>query len=495
MPVQKGTVDMPSSTVRHEKLAAAFDRDRKLLISILAVGIAAIVISWGVVHRAEIVHLEKEALDGAVKWAVFVQDNLSDLDGLLIGDPISASDQRIFNIASNTGDVFRYKVFGPDGRIVFASRARDLGTTNVKPYFSKLVKKGRTFVKIEEEEEFGDDRTVVSEAYVPIMEHDRFKGAIEVYVDMTERAYALRDTNNLALAGLLLVLAVIGGICGMFVRRNILERDRELREVLESRRRILAAEEEVLAAKEHAELANRAKSEFLANMSHELRTPLNAIIGFSQMMRDEVFGPVGSPKYVEYARDINASGNHLLQVIADILDLSKVEAGQLNLYEEDIDVATVVRSCLTIVKGRAENGGLTLETQIPPECPALCADERQLKQILINLLSNAIKFTPTGGTVTVRTWHRKDDGYVFQIADTGIGIANEDIPNALTPFRQIDSNLNRKFDGTGLGLPLTKSLIELHDGLFDLQSEVGIGTTVTVRFPAERIVSEAATGT
>jgi len=241
-------------------------------------------------------------------------------------------------------------------------------------------------------------------------------------------------------------------------------------------------------AKEQAVLANRAKSEFLANMSHELRTPLNAILGFSELMGNATLGPLGDPKYEEYTKDINDAGRHLLALINDILDLSKIEAGKLELDEEDIDVAMTIRSCMVLVKERAGNGGVKLLTDIPDGLPALHADQRQLKQILVNLLSNAVKFTPAGGEVTLKAWSRPDSGYVFQVIDTGIGIALADIPTALAPFGQVDSALSRKFAGTGLGLPLTKSLVEMHGGSLDLQSEEGAGTTVTVRFPKERIV-------
>ncbi len=485
---------MVSSRIRSKNTAPVFGRDQRLLISLLAVGILAIVMSWAAVRQAETLLLEKEALDSAVKWDKFVRDNLSELDGLLNGDPISANDQRVFEFASDAGGVFRFRVFGPAGFVVYASRSSDLGTTNIKPYFDDVVKKGGTFVEIEDEEDFGDDRSVVSEAYVPIMAGDRFKGAIEVYVNMTGRAAALRETGNYALAGLLLFMGVIGGICGLFVRRNILDRNRELREVVESRERILVAEKKVLEARERAELANRAKSEFLANMSHELRTPLNAVIGFSDMICRETFGPVGSYKYREYVKHINWAGVHLLEIINDILDLSKIEAGGLTLYEETFDASSVIRSCLTLVKERATDADIQVECDIASDVPALRADKRMLKQILINLLSNAVKFTHAGGTITVRTWFHADDGYVFQIADTGAGIALEDIPKALTPFGQVDGDLNRKHEGTGLGLPLTKALTELHGGSLVLHSEVGVGTTVTVRFPADRVVLRAATG-
>ncbi len=234
--------------------------------------------------------------------------------------------------------------------------------------------------------------------------------------------------------------------------------------------------------------ANRSKSEFLASMSHELRTPLNAVIGFSEIIKDETFGPVGNVKYRDYAKDINDSGQHLLSLINDILDLSKIESGTDELHDDNIEIPGIIRSALKLVGQRAQQRGIKLELELADQLPALRADERKLKQILVNLLSNAVKFTDAGGTVTLRAWCRMDSGYVFQIVDTGIGIAPEDIPKALSRFVQVDGDLNREYEGTGLGLPLTAALIELHGGSLDLQSKVGVGTTVTVRFPANRIV-------
>ncbi|MEE9250063.1 MAG: PAS domain S-box protein [Alphaproteobacteria bacterium] len=247
-------------------------------------------------------------------------------------------------------------------------------------------------------------------------------------------------------------------------------------------------EEALLASKQQAELANRAKSEFLANMSHELRTPLNAVIGFAQIIQGSLPETGQGPKLREYAGDIASSGQHLLELINDILDLSKIEAGTEELQEEAVEVTEVIGSCISMIKPRAESNELDLITEVVDGLPALYADGRKLRQILINLLSNAVKFTPSGGTVTVRAWHRAGDGHVFQVADTGIGIALEDIPKALARFGQIEDQLNRNYEGTGLGLALTKSLVELHGGSLDLQSTLGVGTTVTVRFPEERVL-------
>ena len=276
------------------------------------------------------------------------------------------------------------------------------------------------------------------------------------------------------------------------------EREQMVETLLQAHRRI---EDQAKSLEEMAERSNRAmreaqaantaKTEFLAMMSHELRTPLNAILGFSDIMANRVFGPLGDTRYEEYPRDINDSGQHLLDLINDILDLSKVESGYEELKEEKIDVRALLPKLTTLVKSRAERGGIALKIDCPRRMPSLFADRRKLKQILVNLLSNAIKFTPAGGKVRLKVWSRSDSGYVFQVIDNGIGIALEDIPKVMTPFHQVDNDINQSTAGTGLGLPLSKALVELHGGSLDLQSRVNGGTKVTVRFPAARVSRSA----
>ncbi len=245
--------------------------------------------------------------------------------------------------------------------------------------------------------------------------------------------------------------------------------------------------EEVALARDQAKAANKSRSEFLAMMSHELRTPLNAVIGYSEIIKQETFGPVGSPKYREYVDDIHDSGCRLLSIINDILDLSKLDTGGLELREADVAVGGALDASALLVRERALTDGVTLELIYGDDLPSLRADERKLKQIVVSILSNAVKFTDRGGTVTLNAWCRPDSGYVIQVADTGIGMALDDIPKALAPFGQIDSALNRRYEGIGIGLPLTKALVEMHSGSIDVQSKLGVGTTVTIRFPAERI--------
>jgi signal transduction histidine kinase len=242
--------------------------------------------------------------------------------------------------------------------------------------------------------------------------------------------------------------------------------------------------------KDGAQAASRAKSEFLANISHELRTPLNAIIGFSEVIKTQMFGPL-SDRYRNYAGDIFNSGNHLLGLINEILDLSKLEAGQVELHEETVDLAATVEACLNLVETQAEHANIRLSSALDRTAPMIRADDRRLRQILINLLSNAVKFTPGSGEVCV-TSVRKHGGLAIAVSDTGIGIAPEDIPKAMTPFGQVDSKISRQHEGTGLGLPLAKHLIELHGGSLSIDSAVNVGTTVTIIIPAQRIVAVAA---
>lgn len=241
-------------------------------------------------------------------------------------------------------------------------------------------------------------------------------------------------------------------------------------------------------AKEAAEHANRAKSEFLAVMSHELRSPMNAIMGFSEVIHQQMFGPAGQPKYVDYARDIHVSARHLLDLINDILDLAKVEAGKLELEDDELDVAETMEGALLFVRERATNHGVSLATEVAGGLPRLRGDRRAIKQMLLNLLSNAVKFTPGGGRITAGARLEADGSLVLSVADTGIGIAAEDIATVLRPFGQVRNAMSDQHPGTGLGIPLVKSLIELHGGLFDLDSAPGTGTTVTLRFPASRIL-------
>jgi two-component system cell cycle sensor histidine kinase PleC len=245
-------------------------------------------------------------------------------------------------------------------------------------------------------------------------------------------------------------------------------------------------------ARRRAEAANLAKSRFLAQMSHELRTPLNAILGFSEVMKSEVLGPHQNPTYREYAGDIHSSGVHLLNLINEILDLSRIEAGRYELSEEPVSLAAVVEDCHHLLNMRAKNHGITIHEAFEPNLPRIWADERATRQVCLNLLSNAIKFTPQGGEIWLKVGWTAAGGQYVVVKDTGTGIAEEEIPIVLASFGQGSNAIKSAEQGAGLGLPIVKSLIDMHGGTFTLKSKLREGTEVIVTFPPERVMSALA---
>jgi signal transduction histidine kinase len=325
----------------------------------------------------------------------------------------------------------------------------------------------------------------------------------------TDRALAAVHAQARLLISLAAAATLLLGGLAAFLMREIgrrAEREVELAsersklqaanaELAAERVKLEAANSELMMSKEHAEAASQAKSLFLANMSHELRTPLNAIIGFSQLIRDQRMGPVGIPLYAEYAADILGAGEHLLEVINNILDISKIEAGKLELVEEWLPLQDIVRSSLASVYNQAQVGRVALETNLPADLPPIRADRVMLRQILINLLANAVKFTPPGGRVAVAAERTADGGLAIAIADTGIGMSRDEIVIALEPFRQVENSLTKRHAGTGLGLPLANRLAELHGGHLAIESAKGNGTTIRLHLPADRVTPPAEAGT
>jgi signal transduction histidine kinase len=289
----------------------------------------------------------------------------------------------------------------------------------------------------------------------------------------------------------ILATLMVGGFF-IYLMRDIDRRALREMELARERNRLREANAELeraIARREFAESASQAKSLFLANMSHELRTPLNAIIGFSQLIRDQLMGPIGTEQYAGYARDICGAGEHLLEMINSILDISKIEAGSMELRNEEVDLNEIVAASLATVRTQAERKRIRIATSFAEKLPHVTADHLSLRQILINVLANAVKFTPEGGRVSVDLQSEPDGAILASIGDTGIGMSADEVMIALEPFRQVENALTKRHEGTGLGLPLAKRLVELHGGSLEIDSRKDIGTTVRIRLPAERIVA------
>ena len=397
--------------------------------------------------------------------------------------------------------VYKVKIYDVHGLTVYSSQPDQIGADySANRGFVTAMREGKASSKLAHKGKFSAfsgevfDRDIV-ESYVPIRSRDgQVVAVFELYSDVTGRLGEIGRAVNKLLAALLLGFSLLYAVLFLIVRRADTILKRQYAELQSSEIQIRAIaerkrmENDLKSAKEEAEFANRAKTEFLANMSHELRTPLNSIIGFSDLMSNETFGPLGHPKYGEYTNDINASGRHLLELINDILDVSRIETDNLSLDEEMVDVYRMVESCERLVCELSEFAELALKVEVSNDLPSLYVDERRVKQILLNLLTNAIKFTPTGGTVTLKARVDRDDRFVFTVSDTGQGIAPENLDMVMTPFYQGDGSLTRTHDGAGLGLPLSKSLAELHGAELTMESKLGVGTIVTVVFPTERTI-------
>ena len=268
---------------------------------------------------------------------------------------------------------------------------------------------------------------------------------------------------------------------------RVMERTLDLREEIEHHKDTMKALDN---AKEDAELANRSKSEFLANMSHELRTPLNAIIGFSEITRQEMFGPIGNPKYLEYSGDMHDSGRHLLELVNDILDMSAAEFGKIDLQENEVSLSEISEICVRMLAGKAHEKGVDVVNRLDGKLPKVRCDARRIRQVLINLLSNAVKFTEDGGKVEISAEVVKSGSLSLKVSDNGIGMDEEGVIHALTPFGRVGSAMisHQQTSSTGLGVPLSKKLVEAHEGIFEIESEPGKGTTIIIRLPAKRVI-------
>jgi signal transduction histidine kinase len=396
--------------------------------------------------------------------------------------------------------LIKLKIFTKSGEIIYSTNPSDIGEINKKNYFHNIVAKGQSFSKVVEKNTMSlEDEKItahVVETYVPIIKNNNFIGAFEIYYNITNRVESLNQLLTSTTVVLLSLSIILTGSIFMVLRnaaKNISQREN--------------AEEELIQAKEAAEAASNAKSEFLANMSHELRTPLNHIIGFTELVVDKQVGPLNTVQD-EYLNDVIVSSRHLLSLINEILDLSKVKAGKLDLQLCSVNLRKLLENSLTMIKENAFKHGIELSNYLNGIPDTITVDERKLKQIMYNLLSNAVKFTPKGGKISITTRtceinsalfstaaNNSNGGIEISVADTGIGLNSEDLDRIFTPFEQVENSNSCKFPGTGLGLSLTKSLVELHDGRIWAESEgKGKGSTFSFIIPVNPAFSPLDSG-
>ncbi len=451
------------------------------VVSLCALIFVSIMILEGVSERL----IRQQAEREAVAWASYIGASIDRMEEIAAGGAPTPPEREFLERMSKFGDVFRYKLFDPNGRLQLVSDSftrgnaapHDLGQHNATA--ARVVFTGQPFAEVHDGTDTPDHPEVYAEAYVPILRNGQIVAISEVYVDETATAALIKEDFaifGVIIAGLTLLVLLVPLWALRLVTIELRQRNFDLN--LERARAVQA---------------ESAKSTFLANMSHELRTPLNAIQGLSEMMIRGDLGALDHPKYLEYSKDINFSAGHLLKLVNDILDLSKIDAGKFELTESEFDLSHAIADSLRIARAWTNTERLVLSTDVVEGKFRVYADERAIKQILLNLLSNATKFTPAEGEISV-TGHIDSDGNaVVRVSDTGLGIPEKDLKQILEPFNQLRRPPGLQSEGTGLGLSLVKSMVELHGGNVSIQSRLGDGTTVTIILPAHRLRTEPAT--
>ena len=379
--------------------------------------------------------------------------------------------------------VLKVKIYDRGGLTTFSTEPTQIGQDKRDNAGYQAAREGHVASELTHRDSFSafekviEDRDVLS-SYIPIYgAAGDIQGVFEIYHDVTGLMLQMRQSFALQIGIVGSTFLVLYCLLLFAVWRSERESQRQNRENLQLTKAAAAAEAE-----------SNSKSEILANMSHEFRTPLNAIIGFSEALELQMYGPIGSPKYREYASDILASGRHLLAIIIDVLDMSKLESGGVGLDETEFAIEDVIVASLRLIEGDARQNDVQLMSEYDTPLPRLWGDELRLKLAIINGLSNAVKFTPAGGEVVVRAAQNDASELEISIIDNGPGIAAKDIDLALTPFGRVESSETSQSGGTGLGLPISKAYLELHNGSLALNSTIGQGTTLQITLPKERIV-------
>ncbi len=432
-------------------------------------------------------------------WFISVSRRLETPDGRFAGAVVAVVEPeafRRFYASLNLGPDADVTLFHADGLVLARHPDHDthIGRSALdSPLFTTFLKATPAGTEEQRAPDGGRDRLLSyrRSADLPIVvavSVGRDTALATWWVKVLNDALLFIGGNGMLAMLIALLLREIGRREGMLAELQASERalrasQSRLIEDIAARHRV---EAELIAAKQASDEANQAKTQFLANMSHELRTPLNAIIGFSETLLTSLFGPM-TAKQSEYVQDIRRSGLHLLSLINDILDTTKIESGKYTLHEEALCLRDIARECLRQIEPLAAEKRIALSMTVPPDLPLLWADARALRQILLNLLSNAVKFTPNGGRTTLSAALTEHGALRLTVFDTGIGIPAADLDRVLEPFHQVDNSHTRRYQGTGLGLPLVKSLVDLHGGRLSLASAVGEGTVATVLLPAERL--------